>query len=92
MKIDVRRYTPHLSLGRVHVDVEVAAWHRYPQVDEGVGVLRKDVLVSRFDGLFDGRALDQSVVDEEYELGPLSGEGWATVRLGLEGSRAEVGG
>lgn len=76
----------------MHVDVEVAAWHRYPQVDEGVGTLRKDVLVSRFDGPLDGRALDQPVVDEEDELGPLSGEGWVTGRFGLGGSRTEKGG
>lgn len=59
----------------MHVDVEVATWHRYAQVDERVGVFRQDVLVSRLDGLLDGRALDQPVVDEQDELGPLLSRG-----------------
>lgn len=90
VRVHVDTFSPHLSLGGVDVDVEVPAGHGYPQVDEGVRVLREDVLVCGLNGLLDRRAFHQAVVDEQDEVRPLKKERARTNTMGQVGLEEEM--
>ena len=83
----------YFVLGGVDVDVEVGGAHGQIEVDKEVGALGHVEAVDGLDGLADGQAVDEPLVDEQHEdhLPQLRVLGVAGVAVHLELQRPVQG-